>query len=412
VSDALPPTAWPPLAACITRWTGFHPDAIWGRAVRAAVQPLLDAGLSAAEVVGRAQRDDPELRRRLTQAVPVGESYFFRVPEHFAFVRRTVVSRWAAEPDRLRSIWSAGCAGGEEAYSLAAVLRACGVRAFEVVGTDLVQANVDAAVAGRFGPWSLRGAGAPPAEVFVPPAAGDVREVAPALRARTRFLVHNLLDAPPAPGCFDLVFCRNVLIYFTPDAARRVVASLASTLAPGGVLAFAPMDVAETPAGLARVGPPELQLFERRPAEAPADPPAPRPRAAAPPQPVSAPPPRRRPAGARAARPAARPSLPAPDPVSLHVRALAHLDRGDHAGARALLVELVRVAPAYLPGALEGALLHAREGRRATAVELMRSVLERALSLPAEEPVPGPETLPARFYAAAAQSFLGSEVRR
>ena len=66
--------AWSHLAACITRWTGFHPDAIWPRAVHSAVQPLFDAGLSADEVVARAQRDDPEVLRRLTQAVPVGES--------------------------------------------------------------------------------------------------------------------------------------------------------------------------------------------------------------------------------------------------------------------------------------------------------------------------------------------------
>jgi len=409
VTDALlAQTAWSPLAACITRWTGFHPDAIWPRAVRSAVQPLIEAGLSAAEVVARAQRDDPDVRRRLTEAVPVGESFFFRVPEHFAFVRRTLLPRWRCEPDRPRSIWSAGCAGGEEAYSLAAVMQEGGVRAFEVVGTDLVQANVDAATAGRFGPWSLRG-GASLDDVFVSPPAGDVREVAPALRARTRFLVHNLLDAPPAPGRFDLIFCRNVLIYFSPDAAARAIASLASALAPGGVIAFAAMDVAEPPARLVRAGPPELQVFERPPVDAP---PAPVARAPAQPQPVTPAPRRRRAAAPRDASPTAQPLPAAPEPVSLHVRALAHLDRGDHARARALLAELVQLAPGYLPGVLEGALLHAREGRRGTAHDLMRALLERALALPPEQPIPGPEILPARFYAAAAQSFLGSEVRR
>ena len=282
------------------------------------------------------------------------------------------------------------------------------MRAFEVVGTDLVQANVDAATAGRFGPWSLRG-GASLDDVFVSPPAGDVREVAPALRARTRFLVHNLLDAPPAPGRFDLIFCRNVLIYFSPDAAARAIASLASALAPGGVIAFAAMDVAEPPARLVRAGPPELQVFERPPVDAP---PAPVARAPAQPQPVTPAPRRRRAAAPRDPSPTAQPLPAAPEPVSLHVRALAHLDRGDHARARALLAELVQLAPGYLPGVLEGALLHAREGRRGTAHELMRALLERALALPPEQPIPGPEILPARFYAAAAQSFLGSEVRR
>ena len=96
----------------------------------------------------------------------------------------------------------------------------------------------------------------------------------------------------------------------------------------------------------------------------------------------------------------------------VHVRALALIDRGEHARARALLAELERLAPEYLPGLLEIALLHAREGRRARAAELMRSVLDRARSLSAEAPVSGPETLPAAYYVAAARTFLGGEAHR
>ncbi|BDG02754.1 CheR family methyltransferase [Anaeromyxobacter oryzae] len=409
------PAAWSQLAASITRWTGFHPDAIWVRAVHGALAPLLAEGIAAEEMVALAQRDDPALRRRLTQAVPVGETYFFRIPEHFAFVRDTLGPRWAADAERVRSVWSAGCAGGEEAYSLAAMLRASGVRSFQIVGTDLVEANVAAARAGRYGPWSLRGS-VPAAEDPFLPATGDgPREVDPALRTRTRFHAHNLLDAPPAPGRFDLIFCRNVLIYFTREAADRALAALVSALAPGGVIAFATMDVGEAPAPLVRIGPPELQLFQRPPVTAAREPtpvPPPPGREAPPAPPRVSPAPRPTP-GPRAgsASPAVAPPA-AGEPVSLHLRVLAHIERGDHAHARALLVELQRLAPQYLPGLLEGALLHAREGRRAHAVELMRSVLARARALPAEAPVPGPETLPASFYAAAARTFLGAEVRR
>jgi len=411
VSDgSLTPAARSELAACVTRWTGFHADAVSSRALDAAARPLLQSGLSVGEVVARAQRDDPDLRHRLTQAVPVGESFFFRHPEHFAFIRRTLAPRWAAEPERRRSIWSAGCAGGEEAYSLAAVLRACGVGAFEIVGTDLVEANIETARAGRYGPWSLR-AGVPRGEDPFLPSAGDgISEVDPALRACTRFQVHDVLGGPPAPGRFDLVFCRNVLIYFTPEAASRALASLASALAAGGTIAFATMDLAEAPAPLVRVGAPEVQLFERPPADAP----APAPTASPPARPITpspravrAPRPRPKPPAAAATRPPA-----APEPVSLHLGALAHIERGDHARARAVLRELQRLAPGYLPGMLEGALLHAREGRRADAAALMRSVLQRARALPAEQPIAGPETLPASFYAATAQAFLGAEVRR
>jgi chemotaxis protein methyltransferase CheR len=380
------------------------------------VQPLLDEGVSIEELVARAERDDARVRHRITQAVPVGESYFFRLPEHFKYVRETLARRWAAEPGRTWSIWSAGCAAGEEAYSLAAVLRAAGVASFEIVGTDLVEANVAAARSGSFGPWSVRGGVALLDDPFVPASEPGVREVRPELRARTRFSVHNLLDAPPEPARFDLIFCRNVLIYFTPEAASRACASLASALAPGGVIAFATMDVAAAPGGLTRVGAHELQLFQRPPLGAAASAPA---RAArpAPPRPAAATPPRsnqparaRPSGGARATRSGA--PGPAIEPVALHLSALAHIERGEHARARALLIQLQRQAPSYLPGMLEEALMCAREGRRGNALELMRSILERALALPAEQPIPGPETLPASFYAAAAQSFLGAEVRR
>lgn len=413
----LPAAAWAQLAASITRWTGFHADAIWARAVQVALAPRLAAGMSADEVVARAERDDPALRRALTQAVPVGETYFFRGPQHFAFLRAALAPRWAAEPGVARAVWSAGCATGEEAWSLAATLRAAGVEQFQVIGTDLVEANVAAARAGRYGTWSLRG-GVPAGEdPLLPAGAGGVREVDPALRARVAFEVHNLLDAPPPPGRFDLVLCRNVLIYMTPEAAARVVARLGEALAPGGVVAFATMDLDGAPPPLVRIGAPELQLFQRPPvtlATARASPALPPPAARASPAPARA-----APAAAAPPAPAAGPRAPAPprhaaepEPVSLHLRALALIDGGDHAGARAVLGELLRLAPQYLPGMLEGALLHAREGRRGHAAELMRSVLARAGALPAEAPVPGPEVLPARFYAAAARTFLGAEVRR
>jgi chemotaxis protein methyltransferase CheR len=426
------------LAKSLTRWTGFHTDAIRPRAIDAAVAPLFEQGLLTEDVIARAQRDDPAVRARLTQAVAVGETYFFRVPEHFAVVRETLAPRWAADPARPRRVWSAGCATGEEAYSIAAVLRARGIASFEVVGTDLVGANVVAARAGRYGPWSLRGAVPPGEDPFLPAAAGAAkREIDPALRACTRFEVHNLLEGPPAPGRFDLVFCRNVLIYFTPEATARALATLMSALAPGGVIAFATMDVARTPEPLVRISAPELQVFElpvdagRVGADAfgASDAPEvaqrlamtgqrreddarlPAPAAASAP---SAPPPARAAGAARGRRTPRRGALPigAADPVALHVRALAHIDRGEHVRARALLADLERLAPEYLPGLLEVALLHAREGRRGRAAELMRSVLGRARGLAPEAPVAGPETLPAGFYVTAARTYLGGEVHR
>src|SRR5205823_10907413 len=85
------------------------------------------------------------------------------------------------------------------------------------------------------------------------------------VRKVTRFRIHNLLDPmPDAP--FDLIFCRNVLVYFSPAAAKKAVRHLAAALAPGGALLFGAMDIGEPPPDLIAAGPPEMQIF-RRPEE-------------------------------------------------------------------------------------------------------------------------------------------------
>src|SRR5207253_3624295 len=133
-------------------------------------------------------------------------------------------------------------------------------------------------------------------------------------RKAARFELHNLLEAPPG-GRYDLILCRNVLVYFSPEAVRETVLHLVSALAPGGAVLFGPMDLPAPPAGLSLGGPPELQVYrlpgpaQRRTSvkAAPAREPPPAP-VRAPPQP--------------------------PEPVALHLRALVHIERGEKAVAQ------------------------------------------------------------------------------
>jgi chemotaxis protein methyltransferase CheR len=397
----------------VAAWTGFDELAIHRDALVRALAPLLEAGASAGSLLERAAAGDPGLVDRLSQAAAVGESYFFRQPEHFLFVRTCLVPGWL-QADRPVRVWSAGCSSGEEAWSLAALLEASGVRRFQVLGTDLVAKNVAAAREGAYGPWSVRPGSPLLCDPFDPAAsAPERRRVSPALRARTEFRVHNLLSAPPEPARFDLVFCRNVLIYFSARAAQRVCDTLASALSPGAALVFAAMDVASPPPGLSRVGAPEQQIFVRSDAGGRA------PRAAA-----TAPPPRRSrpcpsitapapsPSPERARRAAPPPPLADLEPVALHLRALGLIERGERSAADRLLGDLRRRAPGYVPGLLESALFCARDGRKSVAKGLMRAVLDRVFPLPADQPVAGPEPLPARFYAATAQAFLDAETQR
>lgn len=248
------------LAALASTSTGFSADAILEDRLRGAADELL-AGYTVEELLDRAARYDPVILDGLARAVSVGETWFFRQPEHFRFLRaRLLPDLLRAGRERLR-IWSAGCASGEEAWSLASTVADCapGVPA-EVLGTDLLIRNVEAARRGVYRPWSRRDVGPILHPLFAP---GDTFiTIDPALRPLVRFERHNLLDPPPQ-GPFDLIFCRQVLIYFSPEAASHALAHLMSAVAPGGALVFGPLDLADAPAGFWRVGPPELQIFRR-----------------------------------------------------------------------------------------------------------------------------------------------------
>ncbi|HVE86290.1 MAG TPA: SAM-dependent methyltransferase, partial [Myxococcales bacterium] len=179
-------------------------------------------------------------------------------------------------------------------------------------------------------------------------------------------------------------------IYQESGAARAVKHAQAAALSPGGVLVMGTVEADQPPPGLERLGAPHLQAFVRPP-----------PRAARPAvQPV-----------ATAAPPPPSPPGPAepPEPVRLHLEAIRCKEQGELSRADRLLEELSGRHPTYLPALLERGLLHARRGQRRSASRLMRLLLERARLLRPEEPVPGPEPLPLRYYVCSAAAFLGSE---
>jgi chemotaxis protein methyltransferase CheR len=372
------------LAECAARWTGFSRDAILPDAIRRAARSL---EADPEQLLARSAAHDPELVHALCQAVSVGETFFFRHPDQFRWVVGEFIPElFAAKRSSVRA-WSAGCATGEEAYSIAACLLDAMPResSVEVLGTDLLDRNVAAAREGLYGTWSRRPSG-PQLHALWREEAGGKARIEEHVRQVVRFQPHNLLEKPPE-GRFDLVFCRNVLVYFSPDAVRVAVQHLVDALAPGGAVLFGPMDLPETPRGLVLAGPPELQVYRRPGATEPKA----KTRAA-----KKAPPP---------ALPA-RPRTPPPEPVALHLRALVHIERGEKTVAQRALTDLCAQVPDYVPGILERALLHVRQGERAAAAQLMREVLRRTERLPLDEELPGPEPLPVRFYRESAATFL------
>lgn len=172
-----------------------------------------------------------ELARTLT----VSETYFFRDRGQFGALDALV--RELGGGSRLRLL-SAGCSSGEEAYSLAmAVAEVTEVRP-SVVGVDVNPAAIAKAREGSYGRWSLRETPVHARSRYFVERHGR-HVVVDSIRRGVRFERQNLCakDAPVwRREAYDIVFCRNVLMYLTPEAARGVLARIARSLAPGGHL--------------------------------------------------------------------------------------------------------------------------------------------------------------------------------
>ena len=252
------------IAASLTRSTGltFPPERI-GFAelgIRRAMTALRETDpLSFLQRV----EHDPAARQAAIAEVTVAETYFFRDQAQLDVLRaRLVPELLARKSGRALQVWSAGCASGEEAYSLAMLLEECGAADAAVVGTDLCAAAIAAATAAVYGRRSFRDDTAAWRERYfsaVPKGwAIDAR-----FRRRVTFAVHNVLDAADSAfgeRSFDLILCRNVMIYFDEAAVTRAAATFVARLAPGGWLVTSPTDpmlrddlleTVSTPAGIA-----------------------------------------------------------------------------------------------------------------------------------------------------------------
>lgn len=187
---------------------------------------------------------DPAEMSRMLDAISTNETHFFREPAHFDLLTSRILPALRAQADagrrprRLR-VWSAACSTGQEPYTLAMViLSALDGWDVEILGTDL-STRVLAQARGAVWPvalareipdahlrrWMLRGTGA----------TEGTMKAGPEIRSVVRLARVNLTDEATLPaGPFDLIFCRNVLIYFEQDTRRRVVERLLDRLAPGG----------------------------------------------------------------------------------------------------------------------------------------------------------------------------------
>jgi chemotaxis protein methyltransferase CheR len=184
--------------------------------------------------------NDTDEITRIIDRLTTNETYFFREPAHFDFLENMLEGHDRSQPFR---VWSAASSSGEEAYSVAMVLAdRLGVGAdWEVVGTDLSSAMVASARAGLYGMERIEGIGRQRLQRYCLKGTGPYANkllMARELRARVRFELANLAK-PLSPmlqlGKFNVIFLRNVLIYFDADAKRQIVERVVSHLASGGI---------------------------------------------------------------------------------------------------------------------------------------------------------------------------------
>jgi chemotaxis protein methyltransferase CheR len=185
---------------------------------------LLSSGKSADEV------------QTAVDLLTTNETYFFREPKHFDLLRALATTA-AARPQPFR-VWSAASSTGEECYSIAMVLADClGDAAWDVVGSDISSRVLHTARTGHYSAertrhiptsylreYCLKGMGEQSGTVLV-----DRK-----LRSRVTFSQVNLNTDLPRLGSFDVIFLRNVMIYFNGETKRQVVARVLSLLKPGG----------------------------------------------------------------------------------------------------------------------------------------------------------------------------------
>lgn len=226
-----PRDRWPDLArgtASAARDAGFLDEAAY-------VQRLLSTPASRAQI------------ETLASQLTVGETYFLREPRVFHVLETIVLPELirAGRPGQPLRIWSAGCATGEEAYSIAILLSRLlpdlTDRDLTILATDINPRFLQKAAEGVFSEWSFRGTTPEFRERYFLARGSNQFELLPRLKKRVTFAYLNLVDdvypsLTNGTNGLDLIFCRNVLMYLTEGVAGRVVRELHRSLADGGWL--------------------------------------------------------------------------------------------------------------------------------------------------------------------------------
>ncbi|HUW27272.1 MAG TPA: CheR family methyltransferase [Sulfuriferula sp.] len=238
--------------------TGLHfPKKRWGDLERGIVAAACQFGLSDAQACAHWLLSAPLTRSQieiLASHLTVGETYFFREKRSFEALEQHILPALLharEHSERRLRIWSAGCSTGEEAYSIAMLLDRL-IPDYEklnvtILATDINPAFLGKAAAGMYGEWSFRDTPAWIRARHFKHGKNARFEIQPRIRKRVTFSYLNLADdVYPSltnnTNAMDVIFCRNVLMYFTAAQAKQVIKNLHRSLVDGGWLIVSPVE--------------------------------------------------------------------------------------------------------------------------------------------------------------------------
>jgi chemotaxis protein methyltransferase CheR len=261
-ADATPDTLWPHVSAVIAAHTGLHfpeerhSDLQRGLADAAAELGFEDAR-SCANWLLSSEPTKPQLDT-LASHLTIGETYFFREPKAFAALAAEIlpalIQKRRGNEQRLR-LWSTACSTGEEAYSLAILVQQVlpDWRHWQVsiLATDINGRSLQKGMRGVYGEWSFRDTPPDFKERYFEATAEGRYAVKAEIRRCVRFAQINLAqDGFPSlatdTNAMDLVFCRNVLIYFEPSHAAALIEKLRRSIVEDGWLVVSPSECSQT----------------------------------------------------------------------------------------------------------------------------------------------------------------------
>jgi chemotaxis protein methyltransferase CheR len=255
---ALPHALLPQLSRLLETKMGlYYPEKSWGdleRRIAAAVPAL---GMTDTETCVRQLLSTSLTPRRieiLARHLTIGETYFFRDKGCFDALQEHIfpeLMRVCARTHRQLRIWSAGCCTGEEPYSIAILLDrlapSIGTSNATILATDINPTFLEKAAEGLYSEWSFRGTPAWIKERYFKRRKNGRFEILPHIRKRVTFSYLNLAEETyPAISSgtdrMDVIFCRNVLMYFSPDRITKIGANFHRSLVNGGWLVLSPVE--------------------------------------------------------------------------------------------------------------------------------------------------------------------------